>query len=68
MPVCTKFVCGRGSARTPLEELTTLPQTPLIGFSPAMHAVDLRASRARFKGHVTPKDCNNVYIKYVKLV
>jgi len=25
---CTKFVFGRGSARTPLGELTALPQTP----------------------------------------
>jgi len=24
---CTTFVFGRGSARTPLEELTALPQT-----------------------------------------
>jgi len=26
--ICLKSVCGRGSARTPLGELTTLPQIP----------------------------------------
>ena len=29
---CTKFVFGLGSARTPLKELTVLPQTPYSCF------------------------------------